>query len=131
MSNDVWSNPAQLVETIEDNLLIVDNGCTLFNTLYQYNVEKHMPILKHYFQRLLETNDIERAERFLKTFNIAYKFVQERGEYDDKNNWENPFYVVRAIIEAALWNWEHTPEMDRVILNNPQCMHQVDDIDDR
>ncbi len=135
MSNDVWSDPMQLVLTIENNLLIVDDGFALFNTLSQYNVEKHMHILKQYFQKLLETNDLEQADRFLKTFRNAYRFIQEHGGYDDedknKNNYESPFCVVRAIIEAALWNWEHTPEMDRIILNNPQCVDQVDDIDDR
>lgn len=121
MSNNVWGEPEELV-IIFSNIILLDNRINLIlNMLEQYNFNKHGNVLIDYFKKLLEINDIEQVEQFLKTFNTLYRIVkEEHGNYDDKNDWDNLFFVIRALIEAGLWNWKHTSEMDAVLLNNPQ-----------
>ena len=110
MSNG-WNDPCSLVERL--NTSSTDETLVI---LEQYDKDVHDCLLKEYIQDCLEKDRVDSMRDFLACFQNVFCRLGHVADGDDYNN---PFFAIRVYIEAAIWNWPHTSDMDTVLINYP------------
>lgn len=109
---NIWNDPNALVGLLNTNSTDDDT----LAILKQYNKEVHKCVLKEFIQNCLEKNQVDTMRDFLACFQNIFRRVGHMIVWDE-DNYNNPFYTIRVYIEAAIWNWPHSSDMDTVLIS--------------